>query len=192
MDATRARMPAEPSAQSEWAQRAAAGLASDRDRALVERQLGRPPRALRRVVVRCPYGKPAVTEQAPYDEAGEPFPTTYYLTCPHLVSAVARLEAVGGVERWSARAREDRELAASLRRATVEQRVIRRELAAGKTGRDGGASLELGIGGSVSPERLKCLHAHAAFALARPGYLLGERILAELAPLWADRCCTHG
>jgi hypothetical protein len=46
------------------------------DRALVERQLGRPPRAFRRVVVRCRFGLPAVTEQSPYDRSGEPFPTT--------------------------------------------------------------------------------------------------------------------
>ena len=37
------------------------------DRAIVERQLGRPPRAFRRVAVRCPFGLPAVTEQAPFD-----------------------------------------------------------------------------------------------------------------------------
>ena len=38
---------------------------------------------------------------------------------------------------------------------------------------------------------LKCLHAHAAFALARPGYELGARILAEAEPLWPrDGCCT--
>lgn len=162
----------------------------DDDRELVERQLGRPPRAFRRVVCRCPFGRPAVTEQAPYDGAGEPFPTTYYLTCPHLVAAVARLEAAGGVERWGEAAAADPELASSLARATVEQRAIRRALAAGRTGRDGGSSLELGIGGSGQPERLKCLHAHAAFALARPGYALGERILAEVDELWPPRCCT--
>jgi hypothetical protein len=160
------------------------------DRALVERQLGRPPRAFRRVAVRCPWGKPAVTEQEPYDEAGEPFPTTYYLTCPHLVAAVARLEAAGGVERWSAEVEREPELAADLDRATDEQRRLRRELAAGRPGRDGGASLELGIGGSGNPRRLKCLHAHAAYALARPGHRLGERVLAELDPLWPDRCCS--
>ena len=71
------------------------------DRALVEGQLGRPPRAFRRVAVRCPDGTPVVTEQWPYDDSGDPFPTTYYLTCPQLVAAVARLEAAGGVERWS-------------------------------------------------------------------------------------------
>src|SRR5512143_1306257 len=104
------------------------------DRAAVERQLGRPPRALRRVAVRCPWGLPAVTEQAPFDERGEPFPTTYYVTCPHLVAAIARLEAAGGVERWSQAAREDDALAASLERANEEQRRLRRELAGGVEG----------------------------------------------------------
>ena len=160
------------------------------DRVVVERQLGRPPRALRRVVRRCPFGLPAVTEQEPYDERGEPFPTTYYLTCPHLVAAVARVEAAGGVERWSAAAAGDPVLARSVERAHGEQRALRRALAAGRTGRDGGCSLELGIGGSSRPTGLKCLHAHVAYALARPGYALGDRILAELDPLWPDSCCT--
>jgi hypothetical protein len=161
------------------------------DRTIVEHQLGRPPRAFRRAVVRCPWGRPAVTEQAPYDDAGAPFPTTYYLTCPHLVAAISRLEAGGGVERWSAELARDPVLAADLERATGEQRLLRRELAAGRTGLDGGASLDLGIGGSRNPRRLKCLHAHAAFALARPGYRLGERVLAEVGQLWPPgRCCT--
>jgi hypothetical protein len=164
----------------------------DDDRALVELQLGRPPRAFLRVARRCPYGAPAVTEQAPYDAAGNPFPTTYYLTCPHLVAAVSRLEAAGGVERWSEALDDEPALADDLERATVEQRSVRRELAAGRIGQDAGASLELGIGGSANPRRLKCLHAHVAYALARPGYELGERVVRELEPLWpAQRCCTR-
>jgi hypothetical protein len=160
------------------------------DRALVEQQLGRAPRAFRRVAARCPFGAPAVTEQSPYDDSGAPFPTTYYLTCRHLVAAVARLEAAGGVERWSAEVERDPELAASLERATEEQRRTRHALAEGRTGHDDGASLELGIGGSANPGRLKCLHAHVAYALANPGYELGDRILAELQPLWPERCCS--
>ena len=167
----------------------------DGDRAVVAAQLGREPRAFRRVVVRCPFGRPAVTEQSPYDPDGEPFPTTYYVTCRHLVAAVSRIEAAGGVERWTAAVAAEPALAASLARADEEQRRIRRELAGDATGRDGGASLELGVGGAA-PRRagggsLKCLHAHAAFALARPGYELGERILAELGPLWPERCCSE-
>jgi len=161
------------------------------DRAVVARQLGRTPRAFRSVAVRCPWGRPAVVEQEPYDGSGEPFPTTHWLTCRHLVASLARLEAVGGVERWSAAAAAAPELHASLERATTAQRGERRRLADGRTGVDGGASLELGIGGSRNPAQLKCLHAHAAFALAHPGYELGDRIVAEAEPLWpADRCCT--
>lgn len=162
------------------------------DLTVLRRQLGREPRAFRRVVVRCPFGCPAVTEQTPYDSRGEPFPTTYYVTCRSLVAAIARLEAAGGVERWSEAARTDPELVASLERADEEQRRIRRELADEDGARpDAGASLELGIGGAGSPRgALKCLHAHAAFALARPGYELGERILAEVEPRWPDACCS--
>jgi uncharacterized protein len=150
------------------------------DRALVEQQIGRPPRAFRRVVVRCPYGKPAVTEQAPFDDSGVPFPTTYYLTCPHLVAALARVEAAGGVERWSRLAREDPELRQSAEHGHEEQRRLRPELPGG-------------IGGQTRSGGLKCLHAHAAFALARPGYELGERILAEVDPRWPPAtCCTPG
>ena len=112
----------------------------------------------------------------------------------HLVAAISRLEAAGGVERWSAAVQADAELAASRARADTEQRAIRRDLAAGETGRDGGASLDLGVGGAGRTGSIKCLHAHAAFALARPGYELGERILDEIDPLWPATCCmiqTH-
>ena len=160
------------------------------DAAVVARQLGREPRAFRRVVVRCPFGRPAVTEQEPYDTDGNPFPTTYYLTCRHLVAAVSRLEAAGGVERWSELVATEPDLRESLDRATEEQRALRRRLAAGRVGDDGGASLELGIGGSRNPPQLKCLHAHVAFALARPGYELGDRMLAEVGEPWPARCCT--
>jgi hypothetical protein len=150
----------------------------DDDRAIVARQIGREPRAFRRVVVRCPFGRPAVTEQTPFDKDGRPFPTTYWLTCPHAVARVSRLEADGGVERWSRVAQEDPELVASLSRATAEQRELRPEL-------------DLGIGGArASAGGLKCLHAHVAFALARPGYELGERIVREAEPLFPPSCCS--
>jgi hypothetical protein len=162
------------------------------DSTLVEQQLGRPPRAFARVACRCPFAAPAVTEQLPYAADGTPFPTTYYLTCPALVAALARIEAAGGVERWTQAVAADEELAASLAAGNELQRRIRHELASGATGPDGGASLDFGIGGADRGGSLKCLHAHAAFALAHPGYELGERILAEVEPLWPERCCTTG
>jgi uncharacterized protein len=144
---------------------------------VVARQIGRTPRAFKRVAVRCPYGKPAVTEQAAFDVAGRPFPTQFYVTCPFLVAAISRLEAAGGVERWTRAAEEDALLARSLDDANAEQRRIRPEI-------------DAGIGGSTRNGTLKCLHAHAAFALARSGYELGDRIVAELPALWPESCCT--
>lgn len=147
------------------------------DTEIIARQLGRPPRAFRRVAVRCPFGKPAVAEQEPFDADGRPFPTQYYVTCPFLVAAISRLEAAGGVDRWTRAAADDEELAVSLAAAQAEQRRLRPEL-------------DAGIGGATRGGSLKCLHAHGAFALARPGYELGNRILAELPSLWPDSCCT--
>lgn len=149
------------------------------DEAIVSWQLGRPARAFRAVAVRCPHGYPAVTEQASRDRDGEPFPTTFWLTCPWLAAALARLEAAGGVGRWSRAAAEEPVLAASLAAASEEQRRLRPELPGG-------------IAGSSSPKHLKCLHAHAAFALARPGYELGERILDEAGDRWCpDARCAR-
>jgi hypothetical protein len=131
------------------------------------------------VAVRCPHGFPAVTEQHPHTEAGEPFPTTFWLTCPWLVAAISRVEADGGVTRWSKAARDDETFRQSLAEADADQRRLRPESSSG-------------IGGSRNPEALKCLHAHAAFALARPGYLLGEGVLAEAGERWCpDARCAR-
>jgi hypothetical protein len=94
-----------------------------------------------------------------------------------VAAAIARLEAGGGVERFGRLAQEDPALAESLARGHEEQRRLRPELPGG-------------IAGQTRPGGLKCLHAHAAFALARPGYELGEQILAEVEPLWPARCCS--
>jgi hypothetical protein len=147
------------------------------DLGIVSWQLGRPADPFRRVARRCPYGYPAVTEQPPVTPAGRPFPTTYYLTCPWLVAAVSRLEAGGGVARYRDAAAEDPELGASLAAGDAEQRRLRPEL-------------DVGIGGTREPGAVKCLHAHAAFALARPGYAFGERILDEAGETWCpdERC----
>ena len=109
-----------------------------------------------------------MTEQAPYDVRGEPFPTTYYVTCPHLVAAIARLEAAGGVERWS-EAAERRRGSRRVARAG-DGGAAARPARAGRRrrrARTTGLRSSSGSAGSRTPEHLKCLHAHVAFALAR-------------------------
>lgn len=139
-----------------------------------------------RVVRRCPAGSPAVVENLPYDFAGRPFPTLFYCTCPSLVEAIGRLEDKGGVRAFGALAAEDAAMAASLAAAVRYARRRRRSLARryGLPMLDGGAALATGIGGVADPGRITCLHAHAAHALARPGYELGQRILAAAGEVW--------
>jgi uncharacterized protein len=158
------------------------------DLAIIQRQLGRPPRGLRRVAARCPHGAPSVIEQHAYLEDGEPFPTTYYLTCPSAVAAVAALEDAGGVDRFERLIAAGGQASASYAWGADRQRRLRRPA---PLMADHGASLSLGIGGTARDGAVKCLHAHAAFALAEPGYALGLAILDEAAPLYpAGGCCS--
>lgn len=166
---------------------------SGRDIALVAAQLERDPRPFVRVRARCPWGSPAVVENAPYDDDGTPFPTLLWATCPSFVAAVARLESEGGVGRFERLVAADAALAASLSEATRYERRRRRKLAqrCPAVARDGGAALRTGIGGVADPRTLKCLHAHAAHALVRPSYALGTAILEQAAPLWGAACCLR-
>ena len=85
-------------------------------------------------------------------------------------------------------------LARSVADAAADSAVRRTDLARehGLAMVDGGASLATGVGGVADLLAVKCLHAHVAHALARPGYVLGEAILAEVADRWCDdrRCAA--
>ena len=128
-----------------------------------------------------------MVRQAGYGPGGEPFPTTYYLTCPSAVERLGALEDAGGVERYERLVAVEAEARASYRWGARRQRQLRRPAVVML---DGGRSLTLGIAGTDRQGAVKCLHAHAAFALAEPGYELGRRMLDEAAPLFPpDRCC---
>src|SRR5436305_3783965 len=60
-----------------------------RDVRTVEEQLGRTPRAIRRVAHRCGCGLPDVVETFPRLADGTPFPTLYYLTCPRAAKEIS-------------------------------------------------------------------------------------------------------
>lgn len=58
----------------------------------VERQLGRAPKPFR-VAARCPFGLPSVIE----NRRTRNMPTSFWITCPSLDRAIARVESSGGV-----------------------------------------------------------------------------------------------
>jgi len=146
-----------------------------RDRAVVQAQLGRPPRAMRAIAHECSCGLPDVVETNPRLEDGTPFPTLYYLTCPRAASAIGRLESEGLMKTMTARLAEDAELKAKYDAAAADYLARRDALEVlGKAPAQGGM-----------PDRVKCLHVLVAHSLAvGPGINpFGDEALA-LLPQW--------
>jgi len=138
-------------------------------------QLRRPPRGSWRVATRCSYGYPTVIATPSMLASGEPFPTLFWLTCPHLVDAVGRLESSGEVEAWATRLAEDPALATSMRAADGLYRAARADESGGAD-----ACPTVGIAGQRDPLATKCLHAHVATALAGIADPGGESILCSI------------
>jgi len=155
---------------------------TEADRAIIEEQLGRAPRALRAVAARCPSGHPSVVQTSPRLENGTPFPTLYYLTCPRLSSLVGKLEASGIMREMTDRLTTDPELAAAYRR-THESYLAERN-AIEPLGH------EVTAGGM--PGRVKCLHVHLAHTLAcGPGVNpFGDETLELLRADWLSGDCA--
>lgn len=160
------------------------GVVDPRDLDLVTAQLGRPVRGVLAIAARCADGHPTVVETAPRLPDGTPFPTTFYLTCPHATSAVSTLEAQGVMKEMSDELVADPHLAAAYRRA--HQAYLAHREALGRVPEIAGVS----AGGM--PSRVKCLHVLAAHSLAvgRGVNPLGDRTLDLLAGTWTPGTCT--
>ncbi len=144
----------------------------------VRSQLGRDPTTLFVVVARCTGGHPLVIRNAPIDAAGDPFPTTYWLTCPDAVRAVARLESVGWIRRLNERMDRDDAFRAAVGSAHATYAADR--------------ALDLpdaGAWGGVAGTRvgIKCLHAHYAFRLAGGDDPVGAWVAEQVEPIHAGQ-----
>ncbi|MBM7824801.1 hypothetical protein JOD55_000628 [Arcanobacterium pluranimalium] len=135
-----------------------ASLVGGNDREILTEQLGRDPRGLVGIGARCACGAPAVTITYPRLPDGSPFPTLFYLSLPSLVKEISRIESAGGMAPFNERLHNDADLLASHEQAH-QSYVERRDL------------LEVipELGGKSAggmPDRVKCLHALAGYALA--------------------------
>ena len=140
------------------------------DRETIAWQIGRAPRGVRGVAKRCSYGFPQVIQVMPVI-ADAPFPTLFWLTCPHLLREVSQLEAAGWVGRLEDRLAEDESLRQSMSNAHDRYVALREDLLTQEAKekliaqRRYGALKERGIGGLSDRSRLKCLHLHVAHEL---------------------------
>jgi hypothetical protein len=146
----------------------------------VSKQLGRTARGIRSIAHRCSCGLPDVVETEPRLPDGTPFPTTYYVTCPRLASAIGTLEAEGMMKEMTERLGDDPELAKAYQ-AAHESYLAHRE------------SIEhveeiAGISAGGMPTRVKCLHVLVGHSLAvgRGVNPLGDEALDALED-WGRR-----
>jgi hypothetical protein len=160
-------------------------VATGADRAVVNAQLGRPPRGTRAVAHRCPCGLPDVVETTPRLADGTPFPTLFYLTCPRATTACSTLESAGVMKEMAARLATDPELAVAYLAAHEDYLSRRRAIAAVD-------EIE-GTSAGGMPGRVKCLHVHLGHALgAGPGVNpFGDEVLAMIEPWWRDGPCVE-
>ena len=156
---------------------------------------------LRGIARRCPFGKPQVVVCGPV-RRGKPFPTTFWLTCPFLERACARLESAGAVGEMEAvlSTETGRKAWAEYNEKAVLLRsgLLSREenLPLRKDEREMVKRLEgVGIGG-IRPgpkPSVKCLHLQVAAWLALGSHPAGEWLAGKLDSLecggkWLNRC----
>jgi hypothetical protein len=151
---------------------------------IVEAQLGRRPRGLRGVAHRCPCGNPDVVETSPRLDDGTPFPTLFYLTCPHATAACSRLESAGVMRDMQERLSTDPMLADRYLDAHLD--YLKRREAIEQV-----SEIEAVSAGGM-PDRVKCLHVHLAHALAagRGVNPFGDEVRDAVEPWWTSGPCV--
>lgn len=158
---------------------------SPEDLDAIEWQLGRRPRGVVAIAARCACGDPCVVTTAPRLDDGTPFPTTYYVTCPRLNSAIGTIEGSGRMRDMEHRLSLDDELREEYRAAHERYLAERGQL---------GEVPEIeGISAGGMPQRVKCLHVLAGQSLAcgRGVNPLGDEVLDEVGQWWTGRGCAR-
>jgi hypothetical protein len=157
------------------------------DEMIIACQIKRQPRGLVSIAKRCVHGYPQVVTVYPLID-GKPFPTLFWLTCPLLQCELAALEAAGMIARLEQSIATDDKLAqqlATAHRAYMKERnglLSKEDLEYLEKHKMLFSLLERGIGGIADFSKIKCLHMHAAHALARRNPI-GRIVLDKLDQL---------
>jgi hypothetical protein len=143
------------------------------------------------VARRCRFGQPqALVTSALRESAAAiaPFPTLFWLTCPHIREAVGALENGGMIGRMREKLRRDEEFRtdyvnanrdyAHRREAILEQldSAWREKVSADMAG----VITHAGVGGLVNLEGVKCIHMHVAHWLATEDNPIGREAVATM------------
>jgi uncharacterized protein len=106
----------------------------------------------------------------------------YYLTCPRAVAACSSMESQGLMAEMNDRLRRDHDLALAYRRAHAQYLADRERLEP--------VPEIAGISAGGMPDRVKCLHALVAHALAAGTGInpLGDEAVQTMGAFWTHPC----
>lgn len=152
---------------------------------IIEQQLGRKPRGLAGIAVASAEGVPLVLQMRSLVD-DQPFPTLYWLSCPRLYKAIAKLETEGWVKKLEQELASDPAFREAYL-ANQQQYVARRwsEMSGGDKARIEELGFHdlfdlYGIGGIAQWDKIRCLHMNYAHYLV-DGNVVGERVHALLS-----------
>jgi uncharacterized protein len=163
-----------PDPDASYERALAAPRVDERDRAVVSVQLGRPARGNPAIVHTCGFGLPTVVRVDPRLDDGTPFPTTFWLTCPVMRSAVGRLEADHAMVGLNERLERDEGFATAYAAGHARYLAARDQL---------GDPLPGDPGAGGMPGHIKCLHVHAAHTLATGDNVVGRWTVERATPV---------
>ena len=141
---------------------------------IIERQIGRKPLGVRRVVLRCEHNFPVVIENE-CEIDGKPFPTLFWLVCPKLCREISRLEQLGWISRFEKIINEDPDFERAYIDAHLQVQGLRDKVVRNEGVRQ--ILSRLGTGGIRNLRTVKCLHLHVADRLAGVKNPVGEMVL---------------
>lgn len=166
------------------------------------------PRSLAAIVVRCPFGHPAVVEAVPSEAWTIAGSGPLYLVCPSLACVINAIEEQGTVGEFQAALRASDQVQrlleyviTSYELGSTESYQLRSNLVVLET------TLGAGIGGPEPPDAASCLHALASTLLAvssgwpantgrelaHEAFSIWLRLLPPVEECWCrrDRCGAY-
>ncbi|KLO21544.1 hypothetical protein X275_08895 [Marinitoga sp. 1197] len=158
-----------------------------KDIEIIEKQINREPHKIISIPKRCSFGFPQVIQSFPLKD-GKPFPTLYWLTCPHLTKEVGKLEASGKIKEWEEEIKNSENLKELYLNAHLEEKEKRNAFLKDQEIWIIKRFENIGIGGIKNFESIKCLHLQLASYLGGTKNPIGERVWHSIEKTECENC----
>ena len=157
----------------------------DKEKQIVELQIGRKLRSESKVVSKCHLNLPTVIEVPPNLDDGTPFPTTFWLTCPMYNKKIGSLESNGMIKDLDEQLDNNSLLRAQWEDRQKSYKEYREKLKDKKSA----INPQGGVGGAANS--IKCLHAHTADELATNQNIIGKIVIETLGSFNCENPCYN-